>query len=73
MKVELFLNKVVEPYNSSLLLHYALYDRRFHQLALIVKAWHKKHFLDPKTSLNSYSLILMLIAYLQEQKVLPCL
>ena len=59
------MNKVVDPYNTWLLQTYAMLDVRFLKLALILKAWNKKVNLDMGTNkLNSYSMILMLIAYL---------
>jgi DNA polymerase sigma len=51
-------------YNSKLLLTYAQVDERFHALALILKDWNKKQFTDRKKRLNSYSIVLMLIAFL---------
>jgi DNA polymerase sigma len=40
--IEVFINKVVDPYNTSLLKAYALIDERFLKLALVVKYWNKK-------------------------------
>lgn len=71
--IDISLNKVLDNFNSELLQLYARFDSRFLKLALLLKKWNKKHFKDNKTRLNSYSLTLMLIAYLQKCKVLPCL
>ena len=64
--IEVFINKVVDPYNTWLLQTYALIDERFLKLALVLKYWNKEVNKDRgKSKLNSYSMILMLIAYLQ--------
>jgi DNA polymerase sigma len=74
IKVDLSLNKVLEPFNSMLLKAYCHLDYRFHRLALFLKDWNKRNFFcEDHNHLNSYSIVLMLIAYLQYVKVLPCL
>ncbi|TNV79896.1 hypothetical protein FGO68_gene5834 [Halteria grandinella] len=73
VSIELQINKVLDPYNSKLIQTYCLYDIRFHQLALILKKWNKSHFKDNTKRINSYSITLMLIAYLQHIKILPYL
>jgi DNA polymerase sigma len=40
-------------------------DSRFRHLCLLVKAWNKQKFVNAEIRLNSYSLVLMMIAYLQ--------
>lgn len=63
--IDLFVNKIVDPFNSYLIETYARLDSRFLKLALIIKYWNKKKFLGMGSNkLNSYSLVLMLIAYL---------
>ena len=72
--IEVFINKVVDPYNTWLLQTYALLDERFLKLALVLKYWNKQVNKGlGKQKLNSYSMMLMLIAYLQRENVLPCL
>ncbi|TNV79660.1 hypothetical protein FGO68_gene6961 [Halteria grandinella] len=73
VNIELQINKVLDPYNSKLIQTYSMFDHRFHQLALILKNWNKKHFPLNTTRINSYSITLMLIAYLQKKNVLPYL
>jgi len=78
VKVDISINKVLEPYNSKLLYSYAISDKRFHMLALYLKDWNKrliKKNVEMRNGkcLNSFSIVLMLIAYLQHKKVLPCL
>lgn len=68
-KVDISLNKVLEPYNSKLLYSYAIYDKRFHMLALYLKAWNKRLIkkedqMSNAKCLNSFSIVLMAIAYL---------
>ena len=70
-EIDISANKILDVYNSKLLLTYAQLDERFHALALILKDWNKKQFPDRKKRLNSYSLVLMLTAFLQSEKVLP--
>ena len=69
--IDVSVNKILDPYNSYLVQTYALLDERFHKLALILKYWNKQVFPDVSSRLNSYSIVLMLIAYLQHEKVLP--
>ena len=70
IQIELTLNKIVEVYNSWLIYQYAVYDRRFQHLAILLKLWNKKQFSTADNNankfirLNSYSLTLMLVAYL---------
>lgn len=71
LEIELSVNKTLDAYNSALIRTYALIDSRFHKLALILKDWNKASFKDKKTRMNSYSIVLMLIAYLQYEKILP--
>lgn len=70
-KIDISPNKVADLYNSHLLRTYALLDERFHMMALLVKSWNKRHFPDKHLRLNSYSLVLMIVAYLQHEKILP--
>ena len=69
--VDLTVNKVTEVLNSHLVCTYGQYDVRFIKLALLLKAWNKAHFPDKMKSLNSFSVYLMLIAFLQSKGVLP--
>ena len=64
--MDLSVNKVLEPFNSRLILEYCLFDNRFHEIATLLKIWNKYHFPDEGSRLNSYSLTLMLIAFLQK-------
>ena len=57
--------------NSSLVSAYGAYDIRFVKLALYLKAWNKSRFTDKMKRLNSFSIYLMLIAFLQQRGILP--
>lgn len=43
----------------------------FHRLALFLKSWNKQNFSDKKTRLNSYTMSLMLLAFMQYEGRLP--
>lgn len=71
LKVELQMNKILEVTNSQLILTYCMLDERFHGLALLLKRWNRKHFPNQMKRLNSYSIVLMLLALFQELEILP--
>lgn len=64
IEVDLTINKMTEVLNSHLVCTYGQYDVRFIKLALFLKAWNKANFPDKLKSLNSFSIYLMLIAFL---------
>jgi DNA polymerase sigma len=70
-KIDISVNKVLDLYNSQLLRVYALLDERFHMMALLIKSWNKKRFPSKIDRLNSYSIVLMIIAFLQFEEILP--
>eukprot|EP00762_Andalucia_godoyi_P003901 ANDGO_05723.mRNA.1 Terminal uridylyltransferase cid1 len=60
--------------NSELLSTYSRMDPRVRPLGLLVKHWGKRRGIVSSTGyFNSYSLILMLLFYLQQQEVIPVL
>ena len=69
--VDLLVNKSTEVINSQLVFAYGQYDVRFIKLALFLKAWNKSRFTDKMKRLNSFSIYLMLIAFLQHKEILP--
>jgi len=71
IELDLSVNHVLELYNSTLIYNYCLFDRRFHMLALYLKEFNKTCFPDPTFRLNSYSVVLLLLAFLQKEDVLP--
>ena len=70
-EVDIFINSILQVFNSELLFSYGAYDYRFVKLALTIKHWNKKIFPDRKKRLNSFTVNLMLIAFLQLKGVLP--
>jgi DNA polymerase sigma len=71
--VQLLLDKELERINSELIYTYMQLDPRVRHLCLLVKAWNKQKFVNLLMRLNSYSLVLMMIAYLQLKGYLPYL
>ena len=69
--VDITVNKLLEMANSDLVNTYAAFDIRFVKLALFLKVWNKSRFPDKIKRLNSFSLYLMLIAFLQDRGILP--
>lgn len=62
--IDLSINKIIDPYNSMLIFTYAKLDQRFHKLALVLKYLNKQRFPEKNDRLNSYSIVLILIAFL---------
>ncbi|MFO0117781.1 MAG: hypothetical protein ACK521_09275 [bacterium] len=62
--IDISLNTVLEIINSRLINAYSCFDQRFMKLALFLKHWNKQNFPNRKKRLNSFSIILMLIAFL---------
>ncbi|XP_035217146.1 poly(A) RNA polymerase GLD2-A-like isoform X1 [Stegodyphus dumicola] len=78
IEVDLNVNNAVGIRNTQLLASYARMDKRLAPLVLLVKKWARYHGInDAKhNTLSSYSLVLMIIHYLQYgcyPPVLPCL
>eukprot|EP00347_Sterkiella_histriomuscorum_P017131 403350549 len=69
--LEISINKILEVYNSQLLYTYALADARFHKLVVLLKKWNKNNFPDASRRINSYSIVLMLLAVMQGEKIMP--
>jgi len=69
--VDITINKTLEILNSHLVNTYSAFDIRFVKLALLIKTWNKARFPDKFKRLNSFSLYLMLIAFLQDKGILP--
>ena len=71
MKIDIMVNKISEIENSGLILQYSLIDERFRKLIYILKTWNNNISNKDYDRLNNYSIYLMLIAYMQSQKMLP--
>lgn len=73
LEIDISVNKTLEVLNSQLLMVYCQLSEDFHRLALFLKAWNKKNFTDKMTRLNSYTMSLMLLAFMQYEQLLPSL
>ncbi|CDW86797.1 UNKNOWN [Stylonychia lemnae] len=71
IEIDITVNKIIEVYNSALLFNYSLIDQRFYQLVILLKQWNKKNFPDASTRINSYSIVLMILAYMLHKKQVP--
>ncbi|CDW84585.1 nucleotidyltransferase family protein [Stylonychia lemnae] len=73
VRIEIQINKLCELLNSELIKTYAMIDKRFMQLVLLLKQWNRMKFTDRIKRLNQYSLVIMAIARMQEIGQLPYL
>ncbi|XP_054155634.1 poly(A) RNA polymerase gld-2-like [Oppia nitens] len=78
IEVTLNVNKLVSIRNTQLIHDYTKLDWRVQPLAMVVKAWARDNGINDayNKSISSYSLVLMVIHYLQyacSPPVLPCL
>lgn len=67
IEIDFAINKILEVMNSKLVSAYSLLDQRFLKLAVVLKSWNKQNFPDKRKRLNSFSIYLMLIAFLQHR------
>ena len=63
-------NKVLELHNSDLIAMYCRQDERFHQVALILKAWNRSLNKQKNSRLNSFSIYMHLLAFMLEKKMI---
>lgn len=75
LKIDIMVNKLSELHNSNLLRSYAKLDPRFLKIVHFLKHLNEdkkvNENLTKKNKLNNYSLCLMLIAFMQHEKLLP--
>lgn len=71
IEVDLMINKLSEIYHSGLLHQYSKLCPKYNKLAIVLKIWNKMLSDDKNKRLNSFSIYLMLIAYMQHKKYLP--
>ena len=70
--MDLLVNKVLEMRNSQLIFTYCHLDARFRKLSMVLKNWQKSISPDSKAQrLNSYSIYLLLLAFMIEKQYLP--
>ena len=68
MDVDLTVNKVLEVLNSQLIQTYCLMDDRFRKVALVLKNWNKSLNSDKHKRLNSFSIYLLLLAFMLHKR-----
>ena len=67
IEIDFAINKILEVMNSKLISAYSFFDQRFLKLAVVLKSWNKQNFPDKRKRLNSFSIYLLLIAFLQHR------
>lgn len=70
-EADILINKILEVYNTELLSTYVKLDSHFRDLCLIMKYLNKEYFPNKSARMNSYSIVLMCLAYLQHEGILP--
>ena len=68
------MNKTSELYHSNMLLQYAMVDPNFLKIAHFLKAWNNELAKGPNhwsKRLNNFTIYMMLIAFMQREKILP--
>jgi hypothetical protein len=71
IKVDLLVNKYLEVLNSQLIGTYCKLDRRYMEAALCLKRIFKSMDPDKKNRLNSFSVYLLLLAFMIKDNYLP--
>jgi len=71
--IDIAVNRSVEIHNSMLLKEYCKLDERLHKLIYTLKYWNKETFKEdkPYMHLNNFTICLMIISYMQKEKMLP--
>mmetsp|Transcript_1520 Transcript_1520/g.2086 ORF Transcript_1520/g.2086 Transcript_1520/m.2086 type:complete len:92 (+) Transcript_1520:391-666(+) len=62
--VDILVDKVLEVMNTELTLMYCQQDARFQKVALVLKAWNRQLSRDKNNRLNSFSIYMLLLAYM---------
>jgi DNA polymerase sigma len=68
---DILVNKTLELHNGNMLKTYCDYDIRYQHICMILKYWNKSVFPDKYNRLNSYSIALMTLVYMQHLGALP--
>lgn len=71
ISVDIAVNKFPEILNSQLVETYCKLDKRFREAAIILKKWQKTTHTDPNKRLNSFSIYMLLLAYMIQDKFIP--
>ena len=62
------MNKILEVKNSDMISTYCQVDERFRKVAMVLKHWNKNLDKHKEKRLNSFSICLMLLAYMLYEK-----
>ena len=75
VNVDITVHTLLPIYNTELIRLYSLIDQRFHILGIYIKHFVKKYNMNGagEKFLSSYALLIMIIHFLQNKKVLPIL
>ena len=71
IECDLLVNRHLEMMNSHLLRQYCLLDKRFREAVLVLKRWNRESTTDKMERLNSFSLCLLLLAFMMHKGYLP--
>ena len=70
--VDLSINRNLEILNTTLILTYCLFDERYRKIAMVLKIWNRNLKVKNKWDrLNSFSMYLLLLAFMLQEKYLP--
>lgn len=67
-KCDISVSSIYGVLNSKFIRFLSLYDRRFYQMALILKYWAKENELIDKFALSTYAFTMLIIFFLQSEK-----
>ena len=66
--IDISINKPLEILNSQLISTYCLIDERFQKVALVLKNWNRGLASEKNDRLNSFSIYLLLLAFMLKEK-----
>ena len=66
--IDISINKPLEIMNSQLIHSYCMVDSRFHKVALVLKNWNRAIDSEKSRRLNSFSIYLLLLAFMLEKR-----
>lgn len=71
LEIDIMINKTCEIHNSLLIKEYCDMDKRFHKIMLFLKKWNNGLSSHNFDKLNNFTIGLMLIAFMQREKMMP--
>lgn len=66
--VDISINKPLEMLNSHLIYMYCTMDERFRKVAMVLKSWNKRLSNEKEKRLNSFSVYMLLLAFMLSEK-----